>query len=216
MRYWTESELDFMRRNYTKMPKKEIAERLGRSITSIKSKARTSKGNFCDENYKKGHQEKCENCGEIFHRPLSKVKRNAHNFCSEECFYSSKWYKNHILQKAFRNAYKRPTSFEQKIIDLCRKYNLPFKYVGNGKIWIEGKNPDFINTNGKKQIIETYFTKWHTHLGNYEEDRKIFFGKYGFKILFFTEKELYRNKNWEKICLNKIKEFMEVNDAKSV
>jgi galactose-1-phosphate uridylyltransferase len=59
---WTKEEIEFMKENYTKISKKEIAEILNRSITSIKSKARTKNGNFCDKNYGKPNLERYSNC----------------------------------------------------------------------------------------------------------------------------------------------------------
>jgi hypothetical protein len=57
---WTKNELDFMRNNYQKIPIRETAEKLERSIPSIKSKARSSKGNYCRKDYQKPHLETCE------------------------------------------------------------------------------------------------------------------------------------------------------------
>ena len=56
---------------------------------------------------------------------------------------------------------KKPTSIElrtQKVVDELR---LPYKYVGNGKLIIAGRNPDFANTNGQKKLIEAYGCFWH-------------------------------------------------------
>jgi hypothetical protein len=102
---------------------------------------------------------------------------------------------------------KRPTSFEQKIIDLIEERNYPFKYVGDGKLIICYKNPDFVNSNGEKLLIETYFSKWH--IKNYEENRSKLFGRYGFRVLFLNEQDLER-KNWKEICSKKIDNFLEV------
>ncbi len=114
-------------------------------------------------------------------------------------------YKENTIKSILKGLFKRPTSFEQKIIDLCKESNLPFKYVGNGQVIIGYKNPDFIETNGKKLLIETY-AKW-CHPQNYEEQRSKIFAKFGYKTLFLNEDDLYIN-NWEFHCLNKIKVFM--------
>ena len=111
-----------------------------------------------------------------------------------------------FIKLRMKGLIKRPTSFEKKIIDLIKNYNLPFKYVGNGDFIIESKNPDFIDTNGKKQVIETYYSYFkHT---DYEKNRYDIFRKYGYSTLFLTEKDL-KDFNWESICLNKINNFME-------
>ena len=50
--------------------------------------------------------------------------------------------------------------------------NINLKYVGDGKVWFEGKNhffnPDFISEKNK-QIIEIFGEYWHSS----EEDKKI-------------------------------------------
>jgi len=100
---------------------------------------------------------------------------------------------------------KRPTSFEQKIIDLCKEYNLPFKYTGNGEIIINYVNPDFVYTGERKMIIETYFSLWHPK--NYRLVRRKRLGRCGYKTLFLDEDDLCC-KNWKNICLRKINKFL--------
>jgi len=95
---------------------------------------------------------------------------------------------------------KRPTQYEKRVIYLCKKYKLPFKYVGNNKFWIGSKNPDFIHKT-KKIIIEVFANYWKPY--NYYWIRRYYFSKYGYKTIFIDENNLYR-RNWENICFNKI------------
>lgn len=100
----------------------------------------------------------------------------------------------------------RPTSYEQRIIDLINKHNLPYKYVGDWGVIIGGKCPDFIHTNGEKMLLEIYDTtnkRIFDKLKNYEKQRYNHFVKYGFKTIFFNEHDLFRP-NWEEHCLNKM------------
>lgn len=122
--------------------------------------------------------------------------------------WQDKNFRERIIKATLKSLMKRPTSFEQKIIYLTNKYNLPFKYVGNGQILIGYKNPDFIETNGKKLLIEVH-NKFH-HQNNYEETRSKRFAKYGYKTLFINEDEVL-SKNWENICLNKINSFLQLS-----
>jgi hypothetical protein len=115
-------------------------------------------------------------------------------------------YREKTIKAILRGLRKRPSTFEQKIINLCKKYNLPFKYVGNGEVIINYVNPDFIETNGKKLLIEVYNSFFHPK--DYEEKRAKRFAKYGYKTLFLNENDI-ETKNWEEICLNKIREFIE-------
>ena len=61
-------------------------------------------------------------------------------------------------------------------------------FVGDGKVIINGKCPDFININGKKHIIEIFGTSWHK--GEDPEDRKKVFSPFGYKTLVIWEKDL--------------------------
>ena len=111
-------------------------------------------------------------------------------------------YRIKTIKAIIKGSIKRPTSFEQKIIELIKKYNLPFKYVGDGEVIINYVNPDFINCNGKKELIEVYCRFWHPK--NYEEVRSKRFERYGFKTLFLNEDDL-NIESWESRCLEKIR-----------
>ena len=82
-----------------------------------------------------------------------------------------------------------------------------WKYVGDGKVIIDCLNPDFINCNGKKLVIELFGDYWHSneiaHIT--EEERKKRFMKYGFDMLVIWESELTNLTD----VLGKIKNFME-------
>lgn len=125
--------------------------------------------------------------------------------------WKNKEYKERALKAILKGSQKRPTSFEKQIIDLCNKYHLPFKYVGNGQVIIANKNPDFIDVNGRKLLIETYCKYWKDRKCggwlNYEKERYKVFAEYGFKTLFLNEDDLIRDDN-EQHCLNKIKEVI--------
>jgi very-short-patch-repair endonuclease len=110
-----------------------------------------------------------------------------------------------VKRKRLEGLLKRPTSFEMKIIWLISNYKLPFKYVGNGQEIIGGMNPDFIECNGKKLLIETYCKYWHPK--DYEQKRAERFSKYGFKVLFLNDDDFSRE-DWKEHCLNKIKNFI--------
>ena len=105
--------------------------------------------------------------------------------------------------KRLRGLMKRPSSYEQKISDLCLKYNLPFIYTGNGKFLVGFKNPDFKHK--YFPILIEVYNNFH-HSKDYEESRGNYFKGYGFKTIFINEQEV-THKNWEQICLNKINEF---------
>jgi len=59
--------------------------------------------------------------------------------------------KKHSAERIKKILHRRiPTSLEDKFQKIIDKYNLPYKYVGDGKFFIERYNPDFINTNNEK------------------------------------------------------------------
>lgn len=90
---------------------------------------------------------------------------------------------------------RRPmSSLEVKMNDIIKKNNLPYKFVGDGKFWIERKNPDFINTNGKKIAIEVFYPRHKEEfaggLENWKRERTEIFKKYGWSILFVQPSDL--------------------------
>ena len=73
-------------------------------------------------------------------------------------------------------------------------YSLPFRYVGDGSFIIEGKNPDFVDVNGKKVCVEVHcgvFDRLQKRV-NYESERKEFFGRYGWDCIVFMQDKTRR------------------------
>lgn len=82
---------------------------------------------------------------------------------------------------------------------ICKKYDLPFKYTGNGDFWIENINPDFVECNGKKIAIEIFGDYWHSPLLRdnipYNQTyggRKKTLKRYGWKLIVLWESDLKR------------------------
>ncbi len=80
-----------------------------------------------------------------------------------------------------------------------------YKFVGNGKIIIDRFNPDFINVNGQKKIIELYGDYWHKRPEVIKRDKKRIriYKKYGYNTLVIWEREL---KDLEKV-IAKVSKF---------
>lgn len=91
--------------------------------------------------------------------------------------------------------YSRPNKPEKILKGIIEKNNLPFNYVGDGKIWFKGKgtsfNPDFLSKN-PKHIIEMFGDYWHNLPGAKKRDieRLKTYKKYGYKTLVIWEHEL--------------------------
>ena len=70
-----------------------------------------------------------------------------------------------------------------------------WRYVGDGRVRLGRHNPDFININGKKQVIEVFGVYWHdpdmfpNRLS--EEELIAYYKDYGFDCLVFWEYDVY-------------------------
>lgn len=116
--------------------------------------------------------------------------------------------RNWVCPKNFGGVHPRkssPTSLEQKLITVIKDNKLVYDFVGNGQITIGRLNPDFINTDGKKILIEIYGEPWHTDqvwplrrnsVAN-PKVREIIYGRYGFRTLSFWGEELRKIKSQE-------------------
>lgn len=102
-----------------------------------------------------------------------------------------------------------PNKPELKLISLFKKNNLSYDFVGDGSFILGGQNPDFVNVNGQKKIIEFFGEYWHdprerkTSWKRQEFGRKAIFSQFGFDTLIIWENEL---KDMSTV-LEKIKEF---------
>jgi len=125
--------------------------------------------------------------------------------------WANKDWKDKQIKLILEGLMKRPTSYEQKISNLCFKYNLPFIYKGDGSFLINFKNPDFVNENDKV-VIEVFYSWFkirdYGSVENYKQFCKDKYKPAGWKVIFIDELDL-KNENWEEVCLNKIK-FQEI------
>lgn len=111
-------------------------------------------------------QSVCKNCGRSFERPASQMKVG--DFCSTTCSTKFKWQEPDFINKMIAGRNIRPTSTEQRIIDVCSKYLPEFKYNGDFREGVALKRmiPDFINVNGKKEVIEVFGDYFHSQLAH--------------------------------------------------
>ena len=101
---------------------------------------------------------------------------------------------------------KYPNKKEKKLNRLLQcLFPKEYKFVGNGKFFIEQFNPDFINVNGQKKLIEFYGDYWHNIPKALKRDERRLktYSKYGYKTLVIWENEL---KNTD-LLTDKIKVF---------
>lgn len=102
--------------------------------------------------------------------------------------------------------HQRMTYLEIKFQDICKKHDLPFRYVGNGKLWITSfgthMNPDFVSTDGSRILVEVYAKCWKS--SDYEELRGRLLKSAGFSTIFLSN-DILDSQDWEHQCLNKIR-----------
>ena len=184
----------FYGKTHTKEARKKISARHKGKIRSEDSRRRQSESIKGEKNHRwKGGRVKriCRECGKVFYVEQNVIKRGYGFFCSQSC--RAKRERRH---RAFPKHHTKP---ERIFEDICKKNNLPFKYTGDGSFWIHNINPDFVESNGKKIVVEVFGDYWHSPLLNYglREDRTLIYRKrmlkkYGFKLIVFWETDLLR------------------------
>lgn len=111
-------------------------------------------------------------------------------------------FNNPIYRKEWaRRRGLRPSKPEMALLRIIEDNKLPFEYVGDGEVIIGRKCPDFININGKKQVVELFGDYWHR--GQNPQDRVEVFAHYGFSTLVIWQHEL---KEPDKVLV-KLQEF---------
>ncbi len=109
------------------------------------------------------------------------------------------WKDPKYARKVITALQAQPNNSEMVLIKIIKENHFPFKYVGDGKIVIDGKVPDFISTDGSKKVIEFFGSPWHdpTHSDKIdvkydrtEEGRKKFFIKHGYDCLVIWDDAL--------------------------
>ncbi len=114
------------------------------------------------------------------------------------------------LKSMYSTMNKKPTQPEKRLRTLLNKlFPGEYKYVGDGDVWIGGKNPDFININGQKKIIEMFGDYWHSkkHTGVSKKENRVrrqkHFARYGFHCCVIWQSSLSDMKSVK----DKLREF---------
>jgi very-short-patch-repair endonuclease len=139
-----------------------------------------------------------ENDGYWLNKKMSEDSKNKMSKSRKELFKDEDFLKN-FKDKNIKISI--PNKQEIIIIEILNfLFPEQYKFVGDFSLWINGKNPDFIN-NKEKKIIEFFGEHWHNKED--EKFRKDFFKKEGYDVLVIWDYEL---KNIENVK-NKIIEF---------
>lgn len=96
--------------------------------------------------------------------------------------------------------FSRPNKKETALFEIMESVQPgEWRYVGDGALIIDGKNPDFVNVNGKKLLIELFGDYWHK--GQRPSDRAKIFKPFGFRTLVIWERELVNVKRLKRRIL---------------
>lgn len=87
-----------------------------------------------------------------------------------------------------------PTPYEKKLIKWFEKWNIPLKYVGDGRLNIEGCFPDFINED-KKIILELELNFCKRPIQELSKKEKVY-TKAGYKTIWITKFKKKYIKKW--------------------
>jgi very-short-patch-repair endonuclease len=100
-------------------------------------------------------------------------------------------YRKKVTKAIREGLQQKPTLPEKQIKQICKLNILPFDYIGDGKKYIEGYNPDFI---WDYKIVEL-FSFHHTLPERIKSDRRRsqILKKCGFQLLIVWEKQLKKN-----------------------
>ena len=136
----------------------------------------------------------------IVEKRLEALRTPSHRKKTSERF-KKLWKTEDFVRKQMKARNVRPNKCEKKLEKIMEDNDLPFKYVGDGKLIIDGKCPDFV-WEEKKKLIEFFGEYWHTE--DEIPKRKKIFRDEGYSTLIIWGKELKDPTN----IINKIKKFM--------
>jgi len=194
-----------------KMEETVVIKRQGKTYEEIygKDKAEEMKKKMSKARQGKMYEEMFKDINKADHVKKEKSKRMSRSgnpmfgkrLSDEACAIKSqkmkqKWTEEEFIQKQMTARDRRPNNAEWYLNKLLQEW-LPeqFKYVGDFSFLIGGKNPDFTNVNGKKQVIELFGDYWHgaevTGKSREDEilDRVKHFAKFGLRCLVIWESE---------------------------
>lgn len=125
---------------------------------------------------------------------LTKRNKSKENRKKVSIAHKKLWRDEEFAKKQIQNLRIKPTRPEIIVNQICNLNQLPFNYVGDGKVIINGYNPDFLSKN-PKYIIEVNGDYWHSSNGVKLRDKKkkFCYNKLGYKLLTIWEHEIYEN-----------------------
>lgn len=162
-----------------------------------------AKNPFFGKHHTKKAKEK-QSKAKMGHTPWNKGRRNIY---SEETLQKMREKRRHRVFP------KHHTTIELIFLEICKKYDIPIKYVGDGALWIENINPDFVILR-KRIAIEVFGDYWHSPLLNKGIKANATFAyrdkvlkRHKWKLIVFWESDLKREDR-ERFVLSSLKGFL--------
>lgn len=119
--------------------------------------------------------------------------------------HKAQWRNPEFTERMMKARKKKPNKAElrlQSILD--RYYPGEWKFVGDGQVNLGGRFPDFINVNGRKDVIELFSAYWHPMFD--VAQRKEHYRQYGFRVAIIWQDELEDEERLVKTLRKKLRE----------
>lgn len=188
----------------------EKTSRMSGKKHTPESKAKMSESHKGQNTWSKGRklsEEHIAKIGEASKRHWEKPEYRAKQIQKMKERWANPEYRNKVLPLIVKSNRIKPSQPEQRLIDIINKAQLPFKYTGDGSFIIQGVNPDFINCDGAKIVIEVFGDYWHgKHARTWKETelgRIMAFNSFGFRCIILWESEI--NNSRDEIIIERIK-----------
>lgn len=161
---WGIKETKFLKENYNIMSYNDIANTLGWSDMSIRNKAhwlglkREPTPSWCKGLTKEKDKRIARRAKE-----QGKTRKKLHKEGKIKLSGCAILNKNEdFIKKRLKCLNIKPNKPETFLINLFKENNIPFHYVGDGKLIVDGKCPDFV-CNPSKKVILMHGDWWHYH-----------------------------------------------------
>lgn len=187
----------------SKKVKKHYCKECGKMVSYHAKLCKVCYNKLCGEktgNYIDGRSTKmgvCIDCGKSTSMGAEAKGFKRCRSCANSISGLKRWqdeeYRKKQIQASFKGLNVRQNKIEKRLEKVLYKlFPGEYSFVGDGKIFVNGFIPDFINVNGQKKIIELFGDYWHNLDSHKRTDKNRLktYKKYGYKTLIVWEHEL--------------------------